>query len=227
MKTKVLFLTLALGASTCLLTAQDGNQSPNGQRPSRREGGPRGQGRPGDPGKERGNRDGPPCGGGGYSIEQAISDPLKLTVPPAEVTRDVLLASMKDHVLASSELRVVYARGSASAGQGEGADSSASTQIGLPNQTNRGGTGGLGGQRPRNPVIEALDLNQDGTINAEEIAKASDALKKLDKNGDGKLTPDEYRPPRPSGPGGPGGSRGEERRVGPGGQDAQGGAARS
>ena len=33
MKTKIILLALALGASTCLLTAQDGSPSPDGQRP--------------------------------------------------------------------------------------------------------------------------------------------------------------------------------------------------
>ena len=56
-----------------------------------------------------------------------------------------------------------------------------------------------------NPFILALDLNNDGTLDADEIAKASVSLKKLDKNGDGKITPDEHRPQRPGGPGGPGG----------------------
>lgn len=54
-----------------------------------------------------------------------------------------------------------------------------------------------------NPIIVALDLNRDGSIDAEEIAKAAESLKKLDKNGDGKITPDEYRPPRPGAFGGP------------------------
>ena len=45
-----------------------------------------------------------------------------------------------------------------------------------------------------------------GSIDATEIANAAVALKTLDKNGDGKLTGDEIRPPRgPGGPGGPGG----------------------
>jgi hypothetical protein len=62
-----------------------------------------------------------------------------------------------------------------------------------------GGPGG--GRRPPPPIIEALDLNHDGTISADEIARAPESLKKLDKNGDGQLTPDELRPPRPpSGP---------------------------
>jgi hypothetical protein len=59
------------------------------------------------------------------------------------------------------------------------------------------------------PVMQALDANSDGVIDEKEIANASVALKKLDKNGDGKLTSDELRPQRPPGgagrPGGPGG----------------------
>ena len=59
--------------------------------------------------------------------------------------------------------------------------------------------GGPGGQRPPPPLIAALDANHDGVIDADEIANAPAALKKLDKNGDGKLTQDELRPPRPEG----------------------------
>ena len=40
MKAKVIILALALGTSTCLLTAQTGNPSRDGQRPPPREGGP-------------------------------------------------------------------------------------------------------------------------------------------------------------------------------------------
>ena len=40
----------------------------------------------------------------------ALSSPLEMAVPAAEVTRDVLLAAMKDKILASSELKVIYAR---------------------------------------------------------------------------------------------------------------------
>jgi Ca2+-binding EF-hand superfamily protein len=42
-----------------------------------------------------------------------------------------------------------------------------------------------------------FDTNRDGVIDANEIAHASDSLSKLDKNSDGKITPDELRPPRP------------------------------
>lgn len=63
------------------------------------------------------------------------------------------------------------------------------------------GAGGPGGGGPGAfmkmiPVIAAIDANEDGTISSEEIANASAALKKLDKNGDGKLTADEIMPQR-------------------------------
>lgn len=73
-----------------------------------------------------------------------------------------------------------------------------------PPRRQGGGPGGPGGQRPANPIFLALDLNNDGAIDADEMAKASASLKKLDKNGDGKLTPDEFRPKRAGGKGGEG-----------------------
>ena len=51
---------------------------------------------------------------------------------------------------------------------------------------------GRGG--PRNPVILALDVNRDGEISTDEIETAAMALKKLDRDGDGKLTREELRP---------------------------------
>ena len=74
-----------------------------------------------------------------------------------------------------------------------------------------------GGKRPVPPIIAALDLNKDGIIDADEISKAPQSLLTLDKNGDGKLTEDEYRPKPPGGPGGPGGDQG-----GPGGKGGPG-----
>jgi hypothetical protein len=47
---------------------------------------------------------------------------------------------------------------------------------------------------PRSPVIMALDVNHDGVIDAQEIANAPAELLTLDKNGDGKLTRDEFAP---------------------------------
>jgi hypothetical protein len=60
---------------------------------------------------------------------------------------------------------------------------------------------------PRSPLVEALDVNHDGIIDSNEIANASAELLTLDKNHDGQLTPDEYRPHRPHGMGGPPGDR--------------------
>jgi hypothetical protein len=70
---------------------------------------------------------------------------------------------------------------------------------------------GRDGQRPLPPLLAALDANHDGVIDADEIKNASAALLKLDKNGDGKLTPEEFmgRPPgRPDGAPGAGRSDG-------------------
>jgi Ca2+-binding EF-hand superfamily protein len=65
--------------------------------------------------------------------------------------------------------------------------------------------------------MTALDVDKDGQLSAKEIKNASAALLKLDKNEDGKLTPDELRP-QFAGPGGPGhGGPGFER-PGPGGR---------
>jgi Ca2+-binding EF-hand superfamily protein len=44
------------------------------------------------------------------------------------------------------------------------------------------------------PILTALDTNSDGEISAAEIEAAATSLKKLDKNGDGKLSEDEVRP---------------------------------
>lgn len=76
-----------------------------------------------------------------------------------------------------------------------------------PPQGNPPPDGPGGHHRPPPPIILALDANHDGIIDASEIANAVAVLKTLDKNGDGKLTQDELRPPRPDGTpdGGPAG----------------------
>lgn len=79
---------------------------------------------------------------------------------------------------------------------------------------------GLGGDRPMgdrlrmmqqggmmiSPIVAALDTDRDGMLSATEIENASKSLLTLDKNGDGKLSNEELRPPMPPGmtPGGPG-----------------------
>jgi hypothetical protein len=40
----------------------------------------------------------------------ALSAPPQLTVPPSQVNREVLLAAMKDKILGTAELSVVYTR---------------------------------------------------------------------------------------------------------------------
>ena len=47
-------------------------------------------------------------------------------------------------------------------------------------------------KHPVPPLLAALDTDGDGTISAAELANAAASLAKLDKNGDGQLTPDEF-----------------------------------
>jgi Ca2+-binding EF-hand superfamily protein len=62
----------------------------------------------------------------------------------------------------------------------------------------RGGAPGTPGGRqftpPSNPLFEALDADKNGEISPEELNNAVAALKKLDKDGDGKLSREETRP---------------------------------
>lgn len=63
---------------------------------------------------------------------------------------------------------------------------------------------------PPNPIVEALDADRDHTISADEIHAAAEALKSLDRNGDGELSEEEFHPMPPRGPeGGPPEGRGE------------------
>ena len=57
-----------------------------------------------------------------------------------------------------------------------------------------GGPAGSGGFMRMFPVMAALDTDGNGEISESEIKGAVAALKKLDKNKDGKLTEDELRP---------------------------------
>lgn len=88
-----------------------------------------------------------------------------------------------------------------------------------------GGPDGLR-RMPPPPLVGALDANRDGVIDEAEIRHAPEALRKLDKNDDGKLTLDELRPGPGGGPrAGMGPGRGEQLRRGPRGEgprDGQG-----
>ena len=73
--------------------------------------------------------------------------------------------------------------------------------------------GGFGGFNLPDPfpgimIMAVLDADKDGALSADEIANATAALKKLDKNGDGKVGQDELRPPREERGGRRGGFRG-------------------
>jgi hypothetical protein len=83
-----------------------------------------------------------------------------------------------------------------------------------------------GAQRQGPPIFTALDANGDGAISASEIANAAAALKKLDKNADGSLTPDEYKPPRPGGMGRPEAMGGSNMKNRPGATGMTGGSPR-
>ena len=86
----------------------------------------------------------------------------------------------------------------------------------------RGGQGGPGGFMRMFPVMSALDSEGNGEISPEEIKGAVAALKKLDKNKDGKLTEDELRP-NFGGRGGASGQRPSRGGEGRGGQRPSGG----
>jgi len=64
---------------------------------------------------------------------------------------------------------------------------------------------GQGGDRPMPGLFGAIDANSDRKLDKTELAAATEALKKLDKDSDGKLTMAELRGARGRGQGGQGG----------------------
>lgn len=86
-------------------------------------------------------------------------------------------------------------------GRREGNDRSGSSRPELPqrgtqggNRKRFGGRSSSGGFTRLTPIVTALDVDGNGTISAAEIENAVTALKKLDRNKDGKLTAEELRP---------------------------------
>jgi Ca2+-binding EF-hand superfamily protein len=81
----------------------------------------------------------------------------------------------------------------------------AAAQAAPPEPLGRGGRGGPDGGRGggptgeinlirMDPILAAVDTDGDGIISAEEIRDSADAIRKLDKDGDGKLTRAEVMP---------------------------------
>jgi hypothetical protein len=56
------------------------------------------------------------------------------------------------------------------------------------------------GGPPHDPLRAALDTDGDHELSADEIKNAPTAVAKLDRNGDGRIDNEEFRPPRPPGP---------------------------
>lgn len=75
----------------------------------------------------------------------ALSAPPQITVPPTRVNREVLLAAMKDRILATAELSVTYTRPEGATSQSEGRGP------GMDRPRNRADAGGPGDRPPRDP----------------------------------------------------------------------------
>jgi len=111
------------------------------------------------------------------------------------------------------------------AAEGEGTPEQGADRFKGPGK-GKGPGHGMRRRGPPPPLIVALDADKDRVISAEEIENASEALKSLDKNGDGQLTREELRPKPPQRPGngqGNGFQRGPRRGPGNGGGPQQGG----
>jgi hypothetical protein len=73
-----------------------------------------------------------------------------------------------------------------------------------PRAPRHAGAGPREGGRPHGPpLVAALDVNRDGTLDAAELSNAPAALKRLDANSDGQLSREEFAPRRPGRPGQP------------------------
>jgi Ca2+-binding EF-hand superfamily protein len=179
MKTKLAVIALMVGISADFAIAQQGPGAGQGRR-GRPDGS---QGQNGGPGGEQGGpRRMPPFIAALDTNQDQIIDAAELAAAPTSLKK---LDTNSDGSLTADELHPRRGPG----GPG-GPD---------------GGAGPDGEKRPNRPLppmLAALDVNQDGTIDAAELANAAVALKTLDKNQDGQLSAEELRPGR--GQGGPG-----------------------
>jgi len=79
--------------------------------------------------------------------------------------------------------------------KGESADTGGNGEDAPPPPPPKGKGKGLG------PIVAALDIDKDGTLSADEIEDAPQALLALDKNDDGVISPKELKPKKPPGKG--------------------------
>lgn len=184
MKTKcITIMALTVGLSAFTLTAQD--EPPRGPRPGGGEGGP---------GRERQHRMMIP------PLVVALDANKDGTISADELANASAavksLDKNNDGAVQMEELRPQPPKDGERKGPPPGGPRPDGERKGPPpNGPRPGGEGNL--QPPIPPVIGALDANGDKTISADEIAGASAALKKLDKNGDGALQKEEMRPEPP------------------------------
>ena len=92
----------------------------------------------------------------------------------------------KDGVLTADEIRTM-ARAQAAAARGRGGEREGGREGGGEGGRGRGGPEGM--MRMMDLIFAALDTNHDNQIDAQEIEGAAAALRTLDKNQDGKITP--------------------------------------
>jgi hypothetical protein len=206
---KIIVAALMLGVSARMTPAQPADgPPPDGQRPPPSEGGP-----PGGPGPRRHR---PP--------------PLPI-IAVLDTNHDGIIDA-NEIAQASESLKKLDKNGDGQLTPDEympplpGTPGGPPALEGQPPSPDGTGPNGLGGGSTNHPpvplIVAALDLNGDGIIDANEIAQAAESLKKLDKNGDGKLTPDEFHPRHPGGPGGPGATGRRAPGQGPGEYGGQG-----
>lgn len=143
------------------------------------------------------NNDGPPGGGPDGPGNGAGGPPRFHRHPPLPLVQ--ALDSNHDGIIDSNEIANAVAALLTLDKNGDGVLTTNEYMPPLP--------ANLPANAPRPPIpliVKVLDANGDGVIDAKEIANAVAALKSLDKNGDGKLTRDEYIGQRPGGPHGGG-----------------------
>ena len=211
MNTKYRWFAVALSASTFMATAQDQNPPREGGRPARREEPARGAG---------GSHLIPPPAMEALNLSKEQQQQLEKLEHNAKSELEKILTPEQAQQLRRMRSGRNEGPGDQRGGprpQGGGPDD----QRGGPRPQGGGPDDQRGGPRPQGggpddqrggprgqgavmPIIAAIDLNKDGILDNTEIEQARQSLKKLDTNGDGKITPDEYRGQRRGGPDGPG-----------------------